>query len=191
VSGVLPNRVQASAIVVVTSTLLYLIGTPWVAPVFVATMLVVPSAMDSTGFAERGLPLRRGSPPFVESLRDVGTVFAFLNARRAAAGLPALVLDPRLCDIARSYARDMDERGYFGHTSPEGTSPWGRMDAAHYSYGYAAENLALETDARAADDDWWRSAEHRDNMLGPHYQRVGIATVASPGGELFVEDFSD
>jgi len=36
-----------------------------------------------------------------------------------------------------------------------------------------------------------KSAGHRENILEPHYQKVGIGAIASAKGEIFVEDFSD
>ena len=114
-----------------------------------------------------------------------------LNAARVANGLRRLALDPRLCTIARSHAFDMVERGYFGHVSPDGVSPFDRMVRAHYRFGYAGENLALDRSARAAALALWQSSEHRNNILEPHYAKVGIAAVASTDGEIFVEDFSD
>ena len=114
-----------------------------------------------------------------------------LNAARAARGLRLLALDARLCRIARSHAVDMIARRYFGHTSPEGESPFDRMKQANYRFAFAGENLALDRSPDAAQNALWNSIEHRDNMLEPHYARVGIAVEPSADGEIFVEDFSD
>jgi uncharacterized protein YkwD len=123
--------------------------------------------------------------------RDTDAMLRALNAARAANGVRQLTLDPQLCSIARSHAFDMVERNYFGHVSPEGASPFDRMTHANYSFGYAGENLALNSSADAAEDALWHSPEHRNNMLEPHYAKVGIAAVPSADGEIFVEDFSD
>lgn len=121
----------------------------------------------------------------------VTTMLRSLNAARAARGLRLLALDARLCRIARSHAVDMIARRYFGHTSPEGESPFDRMKQANYRFGFAGENLALDRSPDAAQNALWNSIEHRDNMLEPHYTRVGIAVEPSADGEIFVEDFSD
>lgn len=123
--------------------------------------------------------------------RDVETMLGALNSVRVANGLSALVLDPTLCAIARSHGDDMAHRNYFDHTSPEGVSPFDRLARARYRYGYAGENLALDSDPISAERALFASAEHRNNMLEAHYLRVGIAAVPSPSGEIFVEDFSD
>jgi uncharacterized protein YkwD len=85
----------------------------------------------------------------------------------------------------------MAQRAYFGHTTPEGLTPFERMDQANYRYTYAGENLALDESESAASVALWRSTEHRQNILQPHFGRVGVAAVAVADGEIFVEDFSD
>lgn len=126
-----------------------------------------------------------------ERAADAEAMLRDVNARRKARGLAPLRLDAQLCAIARAHALDMAARAYLGHDTPEGESPFERLDAAHYRYGYAGENLALDRNVDAAARALWYSPEHRENILEPHYVRVGIAAVSSPDGEIFVEDFSD
>jgi uncharacterized protein YkwD len=124
--------------------------------------------------------------------RDVTLLLQALNDERAASGLRPLQLDRQLCAIAYEHAIDMARRNYFSHATPEGVSPFERMAARHYRFGYAGENLALDESARTIARDFWNSLEHRSNMLGPHYARVGIASVDDPPeGVIVVEDFSD
>lgn len=122
---------------------------------------------------------------------EIRSMLAALNARRAARGLALLRLDPTLCQVASAYALEMATRRFFGHNSPEGETPFQRMDRAHVQYGYAGENIALEPNAASASDALWHSPAHRENILEPHYARVGIAAASAPFGEIFVEDFSD
>lgn len=122
---------------------------------------------------------------------DVAEMLRAINAARAERGLRPLALDDRLCGIAESHARDMALRRYFAHTSPEGVSVFDRMKDAQYRFNYAGENLALDRNADAAEDALWNSADHRSNILEPHYAHVGIAAVPSDEGEIFVQDFSD
>ena len=122
---------------------------------------------------------------------DVATLLARLNEVRRARGLATLVLDARLCAVALRHDIDMARRRYFSHVSPEGTTPFQRMARANLRFGYAAENIALDRDAESIHRDLLASADHRDNMLGPHYARVGIAAVRDAGDVIVVEDFSD
>jgi uncharacterized protein YkwD len=143
-----------------------------------------------TGEREVNVPLEV-SDGAREMPDEARALFRDLNGARLAHGLRALSLDPKLCVFARAHAADMVARGYFGHNTPEGLTPFGRMDRAGWRYGYAGENLALDVDERTANRTLYRSNGHRDNMLEPHYTRVGISVVGTLEGEIFVEDFSD
>jgi len=114
-----------------------------------------------------------------------------LNNSRIANGLAPLMLEPRLCDIARAHALDMAQHKYFGHNSLDGATPFERMLRAGYKYRSAGENLAFDVDEPSAERMLWRSNGHRSNMLESHFGRVGVAAVATDAGEIFVEDFSD
>lgn len=118
-------------------------------------------------------------------------MLAALNTERASRGLSPLGLDQNLCKIARGYATEMATRRFFGHRSPEGQTPFSRMDQAHYRYGYAGENIALDQDPNSAAEALWHSSAHRENILEPHYMKVGIGAIKSGDSEIFVEDFSD
>jgi uncharacterized protein YkwD len=122
---------------------------------------------------------------------DARALWADLNATRRSAGLRTLVLEPRLCRIAQAHAADMVARRYFAHVSPDGVGPFERLTRAGWRYGYAGENLALDVSEEQAERHLLASTPHRENMLEPHYLRVGIAVVATDSREVFVEIFSD
>jgi uncharacterized protein YkwD len=105
--------------------------------------------------------------------------------------LPPLQLDSSLSNVAYEHALDMERRNYFEHVTPEGVTPFARMRAEHIHFAYAGENLAVDDSAQTIYDDFWKSHEHRDNMLGQHYLKVGIASIEAPVGTIVVEDFSD
>jgi uncharacterized protein YkwD len=118
-------------------------------------------------------------------------LLATINAERRAKHERLLRLDARLCRIAFEHAAEMARNHYFDHFSLDGRSPFERMRAGNYRFGYAGENLALDVDARAASQALWNSSEHRSNLLEPHYAHVGIAAVPADGEIIVVEDFSD
>ncbi len=137
-----------------------------------------------------------GVPPAVAATTsgDSGGVEAMvrqINAARRKQHLRLLQLDARLCAIARSHALDMLERNFISHTNPDGLDPFARMARAHYRFGYAGENLAVDDTLDEVSRDFFASPEHRENLLEPHFARVGIGTVPSTNGEIVVEDFSD
>src|SRR3954452_20291571 len=59
-------------------------------------------------------------------------MLARVNAERAAAGRPPLVLDPRLNAAAQRHAEDMLLRSYYNHVSPEKTTPIERVRKSGY-----------------------------------------------------------
>jgi uncharacterized protein YkwD len=81
---------------------------------------------------------------------------------------------------------------YFGHVSLAGVDPFERMTRAHVRYLYAAENLALDSDAATAARALFASTPHRHILLDPHFRKIGIGVVARDAGAiLLVEEFSD
>jgi uncharacterized protein YkwD len=170
----------------VTSTLL---GIAFAATLGMPQILPLTSAPGSALQQSTGPTSARMSVP--NRAADTSAMLAALNARRGSKGLAALQLDPSLCAIAYEHAADMVTRSYFDHNTPEGLSPYARMDQAHYQYGYAGENIALDSSSAAAEEALWQSSEHRDNILGSHYAKVGISVVAGTEGDIVVEDFSD
>ncbi|EAX48069.1 Allergen V5/Tpx-1 family protein [Thermosinus carboxydivorans Nor1] len=111
---------------------------------------------------------------------------ALLNADRAKYGLPALKVNPQLTDLARRYAQDMINRGYFSHYNPEGQSPFDRMRAAGISYRYAGENLAINQNVASAELAFMNSPGHRANILSSNYTEVGIGVRHDANGSVYV-----
>ena len=115
-----------------------------------------------------------------------------LNQQRSAHDLPPLEMESSLRDLSREYAKDMLERGYFSHYSPEGTSPFDRMTNAGISYTSAGENLALAPDTDLAMQGLMNSPGHRANILSPNYAKVGIGVMdGGVYGKMFVQEFSN
>lgn len=120
------------------------------------------------------------------------TMLGMVNAERVKRGFSSLSMEPALRDLARSYAREMLEKGYFSHYSPEGLSPFDRMNAAHINYTYAGENLAFSANVDLAMQGFMNSPGHRDNILSPNFKKVGIGVIdAGLYGEMFVQEFTD
>ncbi len=115
-----------------------------------------------------------------------------LNQKRRAHGLQRLELDVHLDDAAVSHVKEMATWNYFAHPSPNGASPFDRLRAAGCDYRFAGENIAMAPDEPIADRALFKSAPHRENILSPNYNRVGIAVMVNAAGDLlFVEDFTD
>jgi uncharacterized protein YkwD len=119
-------------------------------------------------------------------------MLADLNATRRRAGLRPLALETRLSSAASGHAADMATHNFFDHTGRDGRSPFERMRADGCRFSYAGENIAESDSEREAYAALLASPEHRENIMDPHYSRVGIGIAAAPDGSLlFVQDFSD
>lgn len=100
-----------------------------------------------------------------------------INRERGKAGLKPLTADPELTEVARKHSRDMFERGYFSHITPEGHSPFDRMRAANVHFLTAGENLAIAPTLPIAHTGLMNSPGHRANILRPTFGRVGIGIM--------------
>ncbi|MEM9461641.1 MAG: CAP domain-containing protein [Myxococcota bacterium] len=105
--------------------------------------------------------------------------------------VPPLTADPALRCAARVHALDMDARNYFAHNSPEGETPWERMNNAGYSWSSAAENIAAgNATAQATVDQWLNSDGHCANIMSASNTELGVGYVAGgPYGTLWVQVF--
>lgn len=100
---------------------------------------------------------------------------AVLNAQRERDACPPLTWDSEVAAVAALHSRDMVERGYFSHVSPDGVDPFDRLRAAGIGFVAAAENLAFG--ASTGDElfaQWMGSPGHRANMLGCRYTAQGV-----------------
>lgn len=100
------------------------------------------------------------------------------NDYRQSLGLNHLNYNARLTQAAVNKAKDLLAKSYFNHTSPEGRrfSQWIRE--VNYDYFYVGENLAIDfTDSEKLFQAWIDSQSHRDNIVKPEYQEIGIATL--------------
>lgn len=116
-------------------------------------------------------------------------VVALTNEQRAAHGCPVLRDDSRLRAAATGHSVDMRARDYFAHDTPDGVTPWTRVEAQGYS-DPSAENIALgQPDPQAVVDAWMNSAGHRANILNCSSKAIGVGVRFGPDGPWWTEDF--
>jgi len=122
-------------------------------------------------------------------------VFRDTNAARKRHGLSALKWNYSAYRAARDYARKMLRQGFFGHVSPDGSTPGQRMLAAGVYQYEVGENLAYygNYSAKAAAakvvQDWMNSPHHRENILRPEFNLVGIAIARDKNLTYIVQEF--
>jgi uncharacterized protein YkwD len=151
----------------------------------IAFGLAIGLAAASPGWAE-------GEPAGLEEMRSAS--LELVNEAREAEGLDRLQLDPVLNDAAQAHARDMLERGFYDHVTPDGQDARDRYLAAGGSTdAVVAENIARCEDCPvpAGQDDlewmhegWMESPGHRENILMPGLSGYGFGVVDSEAGTI-------
>jgi Cysteine-rich secretory protein family/Carboxypeptidase regulatory-like domain len=84
--------------------------------------------------------------------------------------------------VAEQHSADMIANNYFSHTAPDGSTPQTRIAATGYTGLDTGENIAYLTATNNAPDqaapqlqtDLFESAEHRENVLSPNYNEIGV-----------------
>lgn len=109
---------------------------------------------------------------------DAEELITMTNNYREAEGLSDLSINPRLTQAAVNKAGDILTNQYFNHTSPSGRkfSDW--IKEVGYKYFYVGENLAIDFDNNSdVFTAWLNSPTHKENIIKPQYQEIGIATL--------------
>ena len=130
-------------------------------------------------------------------------VSEYTNKERNAMGLPDLINDQRLSDIAREHSTDMAQNGFYDHTNLDGLDPTDRANQALYNckkeFGTyftdgIAENIIKSPENRWYTSDeiatqlvesWMNSSGHRENILHTDYDRIGVGISISDDGWVF------
>ena len=142
--------------------------------------------LTSGGSSDNSSSGSKNTTPPAASPSEEQQALTLLNQDRAKHGLPALKANSQLTALARSYAQDMMNRGFFSHYNPEGLSPFDRMNRAGISYKTAGENLAINSSVAAAETAFMNSSGHRANILNSVYTDVGVGVVRNSKGQVYV-----
>ena len=119
-------------------------------------------------------------------------MFEMVNRERTSRGIHALSLSNALTQVGRAHCEDMFKRGYFSHYTPEGLSPFDRMDNAGITFNYAGENLALAPNVDLAMRGLMQSPGHRANILSQNFNKIGVGVInGGIYGEMFCQEFTD
>ena len=116
--------------------------------------------------------------------------YSGINAIRTQAGLPPLVADAALVQVARARSQDMATNNYFSHTPPDGCNYACLLDKYGVPHSWAGENIAWNTwdwsqTAQVAIDMWHNSPPHMENILDCHYTRFGTGVAKSADGKVY------
>jgi hypothetical protein len=137
--------------------------------IYILIFLLVRAGLDLTSVYKPGVL-------GINAEMSVGKIIEDTNIERQKAGLAPLAYNNSLSEAAKLKAQNMFAENYWAHFSPSGKDPWGFMSGAGYRFSYAGENLARNF--YSADDmvkAWMASPSHRENIMNPKYQDIGIA----------------
>ncbi len=120
----------------------------------------------------------------------VEQIFALGNQARAQAGVASLAWDPALAAAALQHCRMMAAAGPISHqySGEPDLSTRAAQAGAHFSV--IEENVAFAPSASAVHQAWMQSPGHRENLLSPEVDHVGIALVYAHGELYAVADYS-
>ena len=108
-------------------------------------------------------------------------IFQAINQVRQENKLPALKLNVKMAEVARSHSARMATKRFFSHEDPKFGGPNNRLSAAGIAWRLCGENIFEEYGARdpvgTAVRGWMQSSGHRKNILtkGFTYTGVGVA----------------
>lgn len=112
-----------------------------------------------------------------------------INNSRYAIGQGQLHTDGRLYNAAFYHAKDMAERHYFSHYTPEGWSPQLRAQGWGWHSGVGEVIACGNYDPWATFQQWMNSQGHRQTLHTGWYNAIGVAhyyKAGSPCGHYWV-----
>lgn len=109
-------------------------------------------------------------------------VFEKVNQIRVDAGLNAVEYHADLAWSAMVHAMDLSLCDYFSHDSLDGTSFFDRCHGGPFEGTCSGENIGGgQSSPQAVIDAWMDSPGHRDNILYPHHEYLGVAYFEGDG----------
>ena len=179
-------------------------------------VFVLFAAVLVLGAAHTDATARQQRPqPAIEANDLAKRIHAQVNAKRKRHGLASLAWNDTLSRIAAKHSRDMANRNYLGHDTPEGKTFPDRYRQSGFSCEVrignltytGAENIALgrrynsmttengiayynwnsvQEIALKTVDGWMNSAGHRKNILTPYWRQEGVGVKVGPGNKIYI-----
>jgi uncharacterized protein YkwD len=152
-----------------------------------------PARTTDTPAAAKGTATAKAAPELPVPTEEERRFVELVNEERRKRGLNELVIDPLLIQVAREHSREMRDRAYFNHNSPtpEVRTPMDRYlkaVAVRPEYACVGENLfyCSIADVQRGHAAFMNSPTHRDNVLFPRYEKIGVGIVKNERGEFWV-----
>ncbi|MGH3755871.1 MAG: CAP domain-containing protein, partial [Pseudonocardiaceae bacterium] len=117
------------------------------------------------------------TPAAADAACDEALMVAGVNDLRASRGLPTLIVDARLTDMARTWSGLMATTGVLSH-NPALTT------LAPVLWKTLAENVGVGQSATVVQNALVASTTHLTNMVDSRFNAIGVGIVVS-GGNLW------
>ncbi len=114
-------------------------------------------------------------------------ILELTNEARAKEKLPALKANATLLQVARAHAANMAKQHMMKHEL-DGKTPAQRVEKAGYDYASVGENIAQGDKGATIKQvmkGWMDSKVHRDNILSPKYDEIGIGLATDENGATY------
>jgi Cysteine-rich secretory protein family len=157
-------------------------------------LLVLVGALSCVFAAGGGSDVRRSPGPqnkdFLTPARIEGAIVEALNGERERNGRPALRSLPALADIARAHSQMMAAAQRLFHASELEKPLHERLVAAGLFFGKSGENVARSDSFLPGliHQALLESPAHRENMLDPDFDAVGIGVVSVDDRAYYVSE---
>jgi uncharacterized protein YkwD len=112
------------------------------------------------------------------------------NRDRVSRGLKPVLRDPVLAQAALYHARIMAQHADISHGFPGEPDLAARAANAGVHFSLVTENVAEAPDPTEIHEMWMHSEHHRENLLDPDVNVIGISVVQRNGQFYAVEDFA-
>jgi len=123
-------------------------------------------------------------------------IATLVNNVRNANGVENLCYSETLAQVAVFRAKDMSERNYFSHYTPEGTTVLNLMRSWQIKFTCGGENLARGNPSdyvipKNVVNAWMQSQGHKLNLLRTAYRKIGVGIEVKEEEKIVVLVFTD
>jgi uncharacterized protein YkwD len=113
-----------------------------------------------------------------------------VNEERAKSSLPSLSINLKLVRLARIKSNEMFQENYFSHISPIYGTPLDMIKKSGITAKVmGAENIAKARTVLRVHNLLMSSREHRDNILNPLHDTIGVGVLKNIYGVFVTQLF--
>jgi uncharacterized protein YkwD len=116
---------------------------------------------------------------------EMQMMLELINMERKKLSLSKLCFNAKLNEAALDHSLAMKENEFFSHAGTDGLDFWDRIVQTGYKAMLGAENLATDVSIENAHQGLMDSKGHRENILLPNIQHVGIGITKYNGSSKY------